>query len=510
MLFAAALSSVAISARAQSANAQSSAVTSPSAAPDASAVTDASATPDAGAIPDASATPDADTAPDASSSAHAHPAIAIDTAPPLLPRPLPPPPPGSGAKQALDAQDYQRKNEGGYFTGLPLANYDSNTGVGFGVRGYYYYNGHRSDPLFAYTPYFYRVFLQLFATTGGLQFHWLDVDAPTIAGSPFRFRSQLIFQRNTEQHYFGLGSRAMQPLDFTGSPRAFQHFDAYQAALKTPDAFGQTRTRYDDYLLVQPLLLLSLQRSVLGGLIWPLVGLGFSDTGVYDDHKKEANSAPTRLQEDCAAGVIHGCAGGWNNFFRLGVALDTRDYEPDPNRGLFIDAALDIGSRVLGSGYEWARFMVAPRVYFDPFRRWVDLVFAGRATFQVQSRSSPFFAMNFLPYTEDPRTGLGGLRTLRGYKQDRFVGPVMGLLNAEARWTFLRFEAMSQRFALIAVPTLDLGATYDRVADMKLAGWKRSQGGALRISWNQATILTTEYAFSEEDSAFYVNFNHQF
>lgn len=444
-------------------------------------------------------------------SEQAHPALAVDAAPPLLARPLPPPPPGSGSRQALDPQDYQRKNEGGYFTGLPLANYDSNTGLGFGVRGYYYYNGRRSDPLFGYTPYFFRVFLQLFATTGGLQFHWLDVDAPTVLGSPFRLRSQLIFQRNTEQHYFGLGSRAMQPLGFTGSPRTFKHFDDYQAALDAPDSLGQTRNRYDQYLMVQPLLLLSLQRSVLGGLVWPLVGLGFSNTGVFDDYRsKGPNIAPTRLQQDCAAGVIHGCDGGWNNFFRLGVALDTRDYEPDPNRGLFVDAALDVGSRVLGSGYEWARFMLAPRVYFDPFRRWVDLVFAGRATFQVQSQSSPFFAMNFLPYTEDPRTGLGGLRTLRGYKQDRFVGPVMGLLNAEVRWTFLRFETLRQRFALIAVPTLDLGATYDRVSAMRLRGWKRSQGGALRISWNQATILTTEYAFSDEDSAFYVNFNHQF
>jgi len=60
------------------------------------------------------------------------------------------------------------------------------------------------------------------------------------------------------------------------------------------------------------------------------------------------------------------------------------------------------------------------------------------------------------------------------------------------------------------VPTLDLGATYDRLADVRASGWKRSQGGALRISWNQATILTTEYAFSDEDSAFYVNFTHQF
>ena len=208
--------------------------------------------------------------------------------------------------------------------------------------------------------------------------------------------------------------------------------------------------------------------------------------------------------------MIRGCSGGWNNFFRFGLSFDTRDFEPDPNRGVFVDAALDVGSRAVGSGYEWARFMVAPRVYFDPFRRWVDLVFAARGTLQVQSSSSPFFAMNFLPYTEDPRTGLGGLRTLRGYKQDRLVGPVMSLLNLEVRWTFLRVQALGQRFAFIAVPNMDLGATYDRASDLRLRGWKRSQGGALRISWNQATILTTEYAFSHEDSAFYVNFNHMF
>jgi Omp85 superfamily domain len=437
--------------------------------------------------------------------------IAIDAAPPLVPKPMPPPPPGSSGRSALDAQDYQRKNEGGYFTGLPLANYDSNTGVGFGVRGYYYYNGRRDEPLFGYTPYFYRVFLQLFATTGGLQFHWLDVDAPTVAGTPFRFRSQLILQRNTQQHYYGLGSRAMQPLSFTGSPRTYRHYDDYQAALDSADAIGQTRSRYDRYLLVQPMLLLSLQRSALNGLLWPLVGLGFSDTRADAGFDSNGPSiAPTRLQEDCRAQLIIGCSGGWNNFFRFGVAFDTRDYEPDPNRGVFIDGALDIGSRILGSRYQWARFMVSPRVYYDPLRRWIDLVLAARATFQVQSQSTPFFGMNFIPYTEDPRTGLGGLRTLRGYKQDRFVGPVMALLNAEVRWTFLRFQTAGQRFALIAVPSMDLGATYDRVSDMRLGGWKRSQGGALRISWNQATILTTEYAFSQEDSGFYVNFNHMF
>lgn len=436
--------------------------------------------------------------------------IAIDSSPPLVSN-VPAAPADFAGKQALSDADLQGKNEGGYFTGLPLANYDSNTGVGFGARAYYYFNGKRSDPLFAYTPYLYRAFLQVFATTRGLQFHWLDIDAPTIAGKPIRFRSQLIFQRNTDQHYFGLGSRAMQPLSYTGSTPSYRHFDDYQAALDAPDQNGLTRTRYDQYLLVQPLWLLSVEGSLFGGLVRPLAGLGFSYTGVYPAHDSSGPTiAPTRLQEDCAAGSIRGCNGGWNNFFRFGLSFDTRDFEPDPNRGVFADAAFDVGTRVLGSGYQWARFMIAPRVYFDPFRRWVDLVFAARGTLQIQSSSSPFFAMNFLPYTEDPRTGLGGLRTLRGYKQDRLVGPVMSLLNLEARWTFLRLQALGQRFAFIAVPNMDLGATYDRVSELRVRGWKRSQGGALRISWNQATILTTEYAFSEEDSAFYVNFNHMF
>src|SRR5688572_9695515 len=66
---------------------------------------------------------------------------------------IPPPPEGMGGKQRLTEEDYLRKNERGYFTGLPLANYDPNTGFGFGARGYYFYNGTREDRFFAYTPY---------------------------------------------------------------------------------------------------------------------------------------------------------------------------------------------------------------------------------------------------------------------------------------------------------------------------------------------------------------------
>jgi hypothetical protein len=92
--------------------------------------------------------------------------------------PSPSPPPGLAAKHRLSDEDYARKEDGGYFTGVPLFAYDPNFGYGFGARVYYYYDGHRGDPLFAYTPYLHRVFAQVFASTGGAQDHLIDYDAP--------------------------------------------------------------------------------------------------------------------------------------------------------------------------------------------------------------------------------------------------------------------------------------------------------------------------------------------
>jgi outer membrane protein assembly factor BamA len=396
-----------------------------------------------------------------------------------------PPGPDDGfdPRRRLGAEEYAGKAEGGYFTGLPLINYDSNTGFGFGARGYYFFDGERSDPRFAYTPYLYRVFLQAFATTGGYQFHWLDVDARNVLGSAFTFRGALIFQRNTDQHYFGIGSRSMQELSGPGPS-----------------------SRYYSYQLTQPMALLALERPLLRGVLRPLVGVGLS----YNDVDPRASEGPTSLSVDCAAGAIVGCAGGWNDFLRLGIAYDTRDFEPDPNRGVLIDAALDVGTRLLGSEYAWVRGMIAARSYLSLLPGVTDLVLATRLTMVLQSSDTPFFAMNWIPYLEDPRQGLGGLRTLRGYKQDRFVGPVMTLANAELRWTFARSEPFGQRFAWMVVPFVDAGRADDRVGDIELDGVRANLGLALRAAWNLATVITVEYARSPEDSGTYVNFNHIF
>ena len=60
------------------------------------------------------------------------------------------------------------------------------------------------------------------------------------------------------------------------------------------------------------------------------------------------------------------------------------------------------------------------------------------------------------------------------------------------------------------MPFLDIGRVFDDVGQTTLGGWKRTQGGGLRIAWNEATVLMVDYGFSDEDQGLYLNFNHIF
>ena len=416
----------------------------------------------------------------------------------------------------LSPEDLAKKNEGGYFTGLPLAAYSTDIGFGGGARVYYYWDGDRDDPRFAVTPYLYRVFLQGFVSTRGIQFHWLDLDAPKIADTPYRVRSELIYERNLNSNYFGRGRASLAGLAFPGSPQTYSSYADYTAA-QQQIVGGQTWGKYDQYDFERPILIASIERLLANDRVRILGGFGFSyarirtyDGRTIDVPDGSAIEAPTRLATDCAAGKLVGCGGGRDDFLRLGISYDTRDFEPDPNRGIFLDAALDAGTVALGSQYDYVRTLVAARGYYSPIPDLADLVLAGRAVLDVQSKATPFFSMDTFPFTEDPRTGLGGHRTLRGFREDRFVGSVMTLANAELRWTFGHIKLLRQQFAFIAVPFFDIGRPYESLGDLTVHGWRPSYGGAFRITWNLATVVTVDYGKSAEDTGFYINFNHIF
>jgi Omp85 superfamily domain len=428
---------------------------------------------------------------------------------------------GEARAQRLSPDDLARKNERGYVTGLPLAAYSTDIGFGGGARAYYYWNGRRDDPRFATTPYLHRIFLQGFASTRGIQFHWLDYDGPRLFDSPYRVRSQLIFARNINSNYFGLGEASLAPLRFPGSAETYESYADYSDDQRRI-ADGTAWTKYDQFDLLRPIFIASLERLFHRDRIRVMAGIGFTYARI-DDYTGErvdavddqgdattATMATTRLRADCDSGRLVGCDGGRDNLLRFGLSYDTRDFEPDPNRGVFIDIAVDVGTVALASEYDYIRVLGAARGYLSPFPSLADLVLAGRVLLEVQSDGTPFWDMNTLPFTEDPRAGLGGHRTLRGFRQDRFVGPVMAAINGEVRWTFAHTRLWKQNFAFIAIPFADLGRPFDQVSDLSAHDWRTTLGGALRISWNLATIVTIDYGVSNEDTGLYINFGHIF
>jgi len=268
------------------------------------------------------------------------------------------------ARADLSDDDLRRKHEGGYVTGFPLFAYSVDFGFGAGARAYYYFNGDRDDPRFSKTPYLVRTFLNVFAASRGLQFHWLDLDAPRIFQSKYRVRSQLILAHNTSSNYFGFDDDARDTLRFPGSGSMFDTYDSYDAAQRQVVG-GEAFTKYDLYDLLRPALLATVERSIFRERVRVMAGLGLSyahikdftgtvvDATAADGSDTTAPEAPTRLREDCDRGVLVGCTGGRDNVLKFGVTYDTRDFEPDPNRGVYLDLSIDVGTVAIGSEFDY-------------------------------------------------------------------------------------------------------------------------------------------------------------
>lgn len=433
----------------------------------------------------------------------------------------PPPPPFVGSKPPLSPTDLAHKRVGDYVTGFPLFAEDPNTGYGAGAAAFYYDDGPASDALFAYTPYKLRVYALAFVTTKGQFFSTLDLDVPYVAGTGFRLRSYATFERNISTNYYGQGERTLDELRYSGAPgRTFSWAPRYDDDINARRADGTTYARYNNYVLARPAAHVSIERDLFGGIVRPILGFTVSHTYVRDytglgvdaianGSLVTSTQASTLLHEDCTAGRVIGCDGGWDNLVKIGIAYDTRDFEPDPNSGIFADLTTEFALRGLGSSLDYGRVTAGMRGYVSLLPHPYDVVLAARYVYSVSFGDVPFYAMPTLSFTQHFEDGLGGVQSLRGFRGQRFVGRVMTFGNAELRWTFARFDVWKEHIALTTGPFVDMGRVFDRVS-FAFDKWKRTQGAMLRASWNEATVVGIEAGANEEDYAIYVDYGHQF
>ena len=145
------------------------------------------------------------------------------------------------SKQMSD-DDLAKKREGKFFTGLPDFSSDPVTGFGFGLRSYVYWNGERTNPLFAYTPYLAKLKVNAAYYTSNARELILSLDVPYYKGTRWRFKIDFKAQQNPSNLYFGSAESTLGNLQLPSDENiTFSTYAAFDKARKTlrPGGIGE-------------------------------------------------------------------------------------------------------------------------------------------------------------------------------------------------------------------------------------------------------------------------------
>ncbi len=411
----------------------------------------------------------------------------------------------------LSDETVEKKEEGWYITGLPLVNYTTDTGIGYGARLYLYGNGTKSDQYFDEVPYFTQIYAQFFQTTNGFSYHELNLDKHRIFGTRYRIISALVYDRKTNENFYGVGSDVTRHdlVDINGNE--YTKYEDYQKFLKSND---YQYYKYNNYQYEKPKFYFRFFGDIIENIKF-LTGfeVKWSDIDTWNGKKFEASDGHDHVSSvtllDMLKNDVEGFDGGWINSVKVGVAYDTRDYEPDPAKGLYIDYSFLAASKLIGSDYDFYRSTAGARAYITIFS---PLVLALRAAYTDTSGETPFHETQNFEFLFEMQEGLGSNRTMRGYPGNRFVAETMTLGNAELRFRFAEITPFGQRFAFKLLGFVDTGNAYDEAgdpfSDPRWGDYRYCYGGGLVIAWNLATIIHVYYGQSEETSAISVDFNH--
>ena len=414
------------------------------------------------------------------------------------------------------------KREGRFVTAVPAIGWDEQAGLTLGVVGFLFNNGKKDDPFFRTTPYRQQISVTALGTLSGLQRYAASLDHPNIFDSPYRLRAAVQYAIDPLNNYFGIGRASMQDLHFPGAPgKFFATYDSYQDAL-SQEVNGSAYTKYDLYESRQTSFDVAVERDTFGGIVRPLIGIGVRYTDIRDftgskvdaedssGHDVTAIEQSTRMHTDCLAGVITGCQGGFENLLKLGISLDTLDFEPDPYSGVLAQAVAEFSGKALGSDFEYERVTSSISGYRMLFPEVARLVLAGRGVYSMQFGNAPFFSLPTLAFNTRDRIGLGGFDTMRGFIDRRFVGDSAVLVNTELRWSiFDGGYVFGQHLRPMLAPFVDAGRVFDGT-QLRFDGWRADYGIGFHLIWNLVTTVSFDYGISSEGQIFQMGLGYAF
>lgn len=418
-------------------------------------------------------------------------------------------------------RDLAKKKEGTFFTAIPDISSDPVTGFGFGVRSNTYWNGKRDNPLFAYTPYLAKLKANAAYYTSNARELVLSLDIPYYNATRWRYKLDVKAQQNPANLYFGSAENTLDPLRLPSAPAggstyaAFADYDRARKTLRTGQA-GEApqvtdalsnRFRETEFMLnLKADYALGKGRwRVLGG--YEIQHLSYSTfEGTEADaiepatgRKVRAPNGTSLLRRDFQQGLVYGLNGGWVSLLQAALIYDTRDFEPDPTKGYYVEIGNEFSNPAIGSEFSFNKLFVQGRV-FKKIPVGPRTIFTGRVSAgNIFGDKAPFFEFQDQWSPDGSINALGGKQSLRGFRANRFLARSMWFANFEVRARLAETGFRKQHFSFSTAPFFDAGTVRDNWKDLNFSKIRYAYGLGLRIGWNQSTIISLDYGLSKED-----------
>lgn len=202
------------------------------------------------------------------------------------------------------------------------------------------------------------------------------------------------------------------------------------------------------------------------------------------------------VQPDSNSFLIKNNVAGLNGGFTFGIglagALDSRENRYNPSQGAYVIGTLVFHPSFLGSAYEFTKFELDARKYFNP---WLKHVIAVQATTTSSTGDVPFYELALM----------GGDRQMRGYYQGAYRDKV--LLDGQVEYR----APIWNIFGLTA--WIGTGRVATSYSDLSLDGFKLSYGVGLRIKVDSKhnTNLRLDFGFGQNGiKGTYISFAEAF
>jgi outer membrane protein assembly factor BamA len=417
----------------------------------------------------------------------------------------------------------ERVKTGYNFGALPIVGVSTDVGVLYGVifNMFNYGNGT------IYPKYFQNLYMEVSRTSKGGRTYQMFFDSEHVLKG---IRLTADISHLTEQ--------ALPFYGFNGTE------SVYHSAFEDDESSAYISRMFYRYDRKLTRVLVNLQGSVGGTHLKWLSGV---QSILYETNTVDVDALNKGLKDDKKLPHVDGLYndyvkwglidnseknGGRLNFLSLGTVYDTRDNEPNPNKGVWSEVILAVAPGPFNPEDGFTRLALTHRQYITLVLRRLTLAY--RLNYrQTLSGRTPFY---FLSYQLSSRPfstnidGLGGSNTIRGILRNRIIADGMAMGNAELRFKAWQAYWHNQNFYVSFTSFYDAGivtkkremnlslvpvAERQNFFDTNKAGYlNQSVGLGMHLVMNQNFNVSFDYgrAFSKIDGTegFYMGIGYIF